>query len=92
MMLLRIVLLFVLFATPSHAAARKPNILFILIDDMGWMDLGCQGNSHLRTPNIDRFATEGMRFTDAYAPAPVCSPTRAALMTGHSPARLHLTN
>ena len=74
------------------AAAAKPNILFILIDDMGWMDLGCQGNPHLRTPNIDRFATEGVRFTDAYAPAPVCSPTRAALMTGHSPARLHLTN
>ena len=74
------------------AAAAKPNILFILIDDMGWMDLGCQGNPHLKTPNIDRFATEGVRFTDAYAPAPVCSPTRAALMTGHSPARLHLTN
>ncbi len=74
------------------AAAAKPNILFILIDDMGWMDLGCQGNPHLKTPNIDRFATEGIRFTDAYAPAPVCSPTRAALMTGHSPARLHLTN
>ena len=73
-------------------AALKPNILFILIDDMGWMDLGCQGNPHLKTPNIDRFAMEGVRFTDAYAPAPVCSPTRAALMTGHSPARLHLTN
>lgn len=73
-------------------AALKPNILFILIDDMGWMDLGCQGNPHVKTPNIDRFAMEGVRFTDAYAPAPVCSPTRAALMTGHSPARLHLTN
>lgn len=76
----------------EYPAAAKPNILFILIDDMGWMDLGCQGNPHLKTPNIDRFATEGIRFTDAYAPAPVCSPTRAALMTGHSPARLHLTN
>lgn len=73
-------------------AALKPNILFILIDDMGWMDLGCQGNPHVKTPNIDRFAMEGVRFTDAYAPAPVCSPTRAALMTGYSPARLHLTN
>ncbi len=73
-------------------AALKPNILFILIDDMGWMDLGCQGNPHVKTPNIDRFAMEGVRFTNAYAPAPVCSPTRAALMTGHSPARLHLTN
>ena len=81
----------VLLALQSHAAV-KPNILFILIDDMGWMDLGCQGNPHVKTPHIDRFATEGVRFTDAYAPAPVCSPTRAALMTGHSPARLHLTN
>ncbi|MBB07997.1 MAG: hypothetical protein CMN03_07005, partial [Roseibacillus sp.] len=76
----------------SCLAGPKPNILFILIDDMGWMDLGCQGNKNLKTPNIDRFASEGMRFTDAYAPAPVCSPTRAALMTGYSPARLHLTN
>lgn len=76
----------------SCLAGSKPNILFILIDDMGWMDLGCQGNKNLKTPNIDRFASEGMRFTDAYAPAPVCSPTRAALMTGYSPARLHLTN
>ena len=83
---------FLTVLTLECPAAAKPNILFILIDDMGWMDLGCQGNSHVKTPHIDRFATEGVRFTDAYAPAPVCSPTRAALMTGHSPARLHLTN
>ena len=70
----------------------KPNVLFILIDDMGWMDLGCQGNKNLHTPNIDNLAKEGMRFTDAYAPAPVCSPTRAAIMTGQSPARLQITN
>ena len=70
----------------------KPNILFILIDDMGWMDLGCQGNEHLHTPNIDALAKDGIRFTDAYAPAPVCSPTRAAIMTGQSPARLRITN
>ena len=73
-------------------AADKPNILFILADDLGWMDLRCQGNEFLETPHLDRLATEGMRFTDAYAPAPVCSPTRAAIMTGHSPARLHITN
>ena len=78
--------------TPPVAAARKPNILFILVDDLGWMDLGCQGNSHLETPHVDRLARQGMRFTDAYAPAPVCSPTRAAIMTGQSPARLHITN
>ncbi|MDE0569555.1 MAG: sulfatase [Verrucomicrobiales bacterium] len=73
-------------------SAGKPNILFILIDDMGWMDLGCQGNENLNTPNIDALAKDGIRFTDAYAPAPVCSPTRAAIMTGQSPARLQITN
>ncbi len=73
-------------------SASKPNILFILIDDMGWMDLGCQGNENLHTPNIDALAKDGIRFTDAYAPAPVCSPTRAAIMTGQSPARLKITN
>ena len=76
----------------SFKVLSKPNILFILIDDMGWMDLGCQGNKNLRTPNIDNLAKEGMRFTDAYAPAPVCSPTRAAIITGQSPARLQITN
>lgn len=85
-------LLLLVVLTASFADAKKPNILFILIDDMGWMDLGCQGNKHVVTPNVDALAKQGMRFTDAYAPAPVCSPTRAALMTGHSPARLHLTN
>jgi len=73
-------------------SSGKPNILFILIDDMGWMDLGCQGNENLHTPNIDALARDGIRFTDAYAPAPVCSPTRAAIMTGQSPARLQITN
>ena len=76
----------------SFKVLSKPNILFILIDDMGWMDLGCQGNKNLRTPNIDNLAIGGMRFTDAYAPAPVCSPTRAAIITGQSPARLQITN
>lgn len=71
---------------------RPPNILFILIDDLGWMDLACQGNRLVETPNIDRLAAEGMRFTDAYAAAPVCSPTRAAILTGLSPARLGITN
>ncbi len=73
-------------------AAERPNILFIMIDDLGWMDLSVQGNKAVRTPNVDRFASQGMRFTDAYAAAPVCSPTRAAIMTGLAPARLHLTN
>ncbi|MBN1419486.1 MAG: sulfatase [Planctomycetes bacterium] len=71
---------------------ERPNVLFILIDDLGWKDLGCQGNARIRTPAIDRLASQGMRFTCAYASAPVCSPTRAAILTGRSPARLHLTN
>lgn len=62
-----------------------------MTDDMGWMDLSCQGNSKLRTPKIDAFSAQGVRFTDAYAASPVCSPTRAALMTGLAPARLNIT-
>ena len=67
------------------SAAERPNILFILIDDMGWMDIACQGNEHVHTPDINRLASEGIRFTDAYAAAPVCSPTRAAFLTGRFP-------
>ena len=63
-----------------------------MADDLGWRDLHCYGFEQIDTPNVDRLAEEGMRFTDAYAAAPVCSPTRAAMMTGLSPARLHLTN
>jgi arylsulfatase A len=70
----------------------RPNILFIMIDDLGWKDLGCQGNPEYQTPHIDRLASQGMRFTNAYAAAPVCSPTRAAAMTGLAPARLRITN
>ncbi|MCP4848344.1 MAG: sulfatase [Verrucomicrobiaceae bacterium] len=85
-------LFILLVLTVSPLQAGKPNILFILIDDLGWMDLHCQGNANLKTPHIDALAEQGMRFTDAYAAAPVCSPTRAAIMTGQSPARLHITN
>jgi len=70
----------------------RPNFIFILIDDMGWADVGCYGSTFHETPNIDRLATQGMRFTDGYAACPVCSPTRASIMTGKYPARLHLTN
>ena len=78
--------------TTATNAAEKPNILFILIDDLGWMDLEFQGNRLVDTPALNRFAKQGMRFTDAYAAAPVCSPTRAAIMTGLFPARLKITN
>ena len=71
---------------------KRPNILFILIDDMGWRDTGCYGSPFYETPSVDRLAGEGMRFTDAYAACPVCSPTRASILTGKYPARLGLTN
>lgn len=71
---------------------KRPNIIFILVDDMGWMDLTCQGSKFYETPNIDRIAREGMRFTDAYAACPVCSPTRASILSGKYPARLGLTH
>ena len=73
-------------------SGRKPNIVFVLADDLGWRQIGCYGNDFYETPNIDRLASQGMRFTDAYAAAPVCSPTRASIMTGKYPARLHLTD
>jgi arylsulfatase A-like enzyme len=74
------------------AEAKRPNIVFILVDDLGWADVGCFGSKFYETPNIDRLATQGMRFTDAYAACAVCSPTRASIMTGKYPARLHLTD
>jgi len=67
---------------------KNPNIIFILADDLGWAELGCYGNTFNETPNLDKLAIQGMRFTDAYAPAPVCSPTRASLLTGQYPARV----
>ncbi len=67
-------------------------MVLIVIDDLGWADLGCYGSRFYRTPNLDRLAAQGMRFTHAYAACPVCSPTRAALMTGRYPARLHITD
>jgi arylsulfatase A-like enzyme len=66
----------------SSAAETRPNIVFLLIDDMGYADLGCMGAQDIRTPNIDRLAREGLRFTDFYANAPVCSPTRCGFITG----------
>jgi len=83
--------LIVAFATGA-AAAPRPNFVFILIDDMGWADVGCYGSKYYETPNIDRFASQAMRFTDGYAACAVCSPTRASIMTGKYPARLHITD
>ncbi len=70
----------------------QPNLVLILIDDLGWTDLGCYGSPFYETPHLDRLAQQGMRFTDAYAACPVCSPTRASIMTGRYPARVQITN
>jgi arylsulfatase A len=79
-------------ATQSKTNGRAPNIVFILADDMGWSDLGCYGSAFHETPHIDRLAQQGMRFTDAYAACPVCSPTRASLMSGQYPAHVGVTD
>jgi arylsulfatase A len=79
-----------LFANEN--TVKKPNIVFILVDDLGWIDTGCYGSKYYETPNIDKLAAEGIRFTNAYAACAVCSPTRAAVMTGRYPARLGVTD
>ena len=86
--LLSCLLLFVL----GCGSGRPPNVIVILVDDLGWKDTGVYGSPFYETPNINRLAREGVRFTQAYAASPVCSPTRASLMTGKHPARLHITN
>jgi arylsulfatase A-like enzyme len=73
------------------AETTRPNFLFILADDLGWPDVSCYGQQGWRTPNIDRLAGEGMRFTSAYADSPVCSPTRASILTGKHPQRIGMT-
>jgi arylsulfatase A len=92
-MLRRLTLLLIVFiSATAYAADRRPNILIILVDDMGWRDLSVTGSTFYETPNIDRIAHDGMRFTQAYAACPVCSPSRASLLTGHYPATLNLTD
>lgn len=75
-----------------QASERKPNVILMLIDDMGWTDVGCYGSTYYETPHIDRLAKDGMRFTQAYSACTVCSPTRSAIMTGKYPARTHITD
>lgn len=84
-----------LWLAPSASAAAKnskPNFVFFLVDDLGWMDLGCYGSEYHETPRIDALAKSGVRFTNAYAASPVCSPTRAAIMTGKYPSRVDVTD
>lgn len=87
-------------ASPANAqqapapppAAAHPNIIFVLIDDMGYSDLGCYGNTRTQTPNLDRLAAEGVRFTQFTVASPICSPSRTALLTGQYPARWGITS
>ncbi len=89
----QLILLAVIAGITSLAAAdERPNFLFILVDDLGWADIGANGSTFYETPNIDGLATRGMRFTDGYVASPMCSPTRASIMSGKHPARLHMTN
>ncbi len=81
-----------LLAGARASAAEKPNVVFFLADDLGQRDLGCYGSTFYETPNLDRLAKDGARFTDAYAACPVCSPTRASLLTGQWPQRTGVTD
>ena len=79
-------------ASAAPGDKKRLNVVFILIDDMGWADLGCYGSTYHLSPVIDKLAGEGMRFTDAYAACPVCSPTRASILSGRYPARVGVTD
>ncbi|MEC8655444.1 MAG: sulfatase-like hydrolase/transferase [Verrucomicrobiota bacterium] len=83
-----VLFLFVLSTFSARAESKKPNFIFILIDDQGYYDLGCYGATEVKTPRIDAMAREGIRFTDYYAAAPICSPSRAGLLTGCYPRRV----
>jgi len=86
-------LFFAVCAVPSRASEpEETNFVFFLVDDLGWTDLGCFGSSFYDTPNVDRLAASGQRFTNAYAACPVCSPTRASIMAGKYPARMATTD
>ena len=76
----------------SNPEKPKPNVIFILLDDFGYTDLGCYGSKFYETPNIDRLASQSVKFTDAYAACPVCSPTRASIMTGRYPVNTGITD
>lgn len=78
--------------TPAAAAGRRPNIVLIVADDLGYGDLGCQGGQDVATPNIDRLAAEGVRMTDFYATHPSCGPSRAGLLSGRYQHRFGFEN
>jgi len=92
MRILRLLLLLVVLCPAFARADQKPNFVFFLVDDLGWTDLKTFGSSFYDTPNCDRIAATGMKFTNAYAACPVCSPTRASIMTGRYPTRTGVTD
>jgi arylsulfatase A-like enzyme len=87
-----LIAIFLLQVNPLFSQQDRPNIVFILVDDYGWMDAGAFGSSFYETPHIDRLARSGMRFTNAYTASPVCSPTRASIMTGKYPSKTYYTD
>lgn len=87
-----IFLLIFIMCNPVEAQEKPKNVVFILADDLGWSDLGCYGNTFNETPFIDSLAASGVRFTNAYAAAPICSPTRASILTGNYPATVNITD
>ena len=86
------IFLSILGYSKSSFASQKPNIILIFIDDMGWADLSCFGNKDVQTPNIDRLASEGIRFEQFYVNSPICSPSRVAISTGTYPQRWNITS
>jgi arylsulfatase A len=87
-----VAILLAALSAASGQAPRPPNIIIIMADDLGYGDLGCYGHPSIRTPNLDRMAAEGIRFTDFYSSAPVCTPSRAGLMTGRLPVRTGMSS
>lgn len=91
-MRIHLALLLLPLLTVMAGEVVKPNVIVVLVDDLGWTDVACFGSRYHQTPHLDRLAQDGMRFTSGYSACTVCSPTRAALLTGQYPARLHLTD
>ena len=83
---------FIFLTITTARGSDQPNFLFFLVDDLGWADVGCNGSTFYQTPHIDSLATSGTRFTDGYAAASICSPTRASILTGRHPVRVHITD
>lgn len=92
MMIRYLTALALLFSLAAPAVADKPNVVIVLVDDFGWGDPSCCGNTMAKTPNMDRLAEEGVRFTQGYVAAPICSPSRCGIITGQFPARHRITS